>query len=93
VITGLPDSIAVSSPVTLVAYTTPGATCLVKVKYHGGKASLAPGLQKKQVADATGKVSWTWTVESGTEVGTGTATVTCKVHGDSSSKSKVFVTV
>ena len=92
-ITRLPASIAVNSTATVIAVTTPGATCQIKVKYHSGKSSLAPGLLKKQVADATGKVSWTWTVEAGTKAGTATATVTCKLHGKSADKSKVFVTV
>jgi ribosomal protein L40E len=92
-ITGLPASVASNATVTLVVVTSPGATCDVKVKYHSGKLSLAPGLAKKQVADSAGIVSWTWIVESGTEAGNATATVTCKLKGNSSSKSKVFVVI
>jgi hypothetical protein len=90
-ITSLPSTVSANSTVTLVAATAPGASCQAKVKFHSGKPSTAPGLAKKQTADATGKASWTWTVDSGTDSGTSTATVNCTLKGKSGSKSKDFV--
>jgi hypothetical protein len=88
-ITSLPASAATASTATLSALTLPSADCQAKVKYHSGKSSLAPGLAKKQVADAAGRVSWSWTVEP--DPGSSTATVSCKLKGKSASKSKAFV--
>lgn len=90
-ITVLPDSVTANSTVTLGAATLPAASCQARVKYHSGKLSLAPGIQKKQVADSTGKVSWVWTAEA--DIGTSTATVSCKLKGNSASKEKVFVVI
>lgn len=88
-ITALPGSASVASQVTLDAATLPGASCTAKVNGHSGKASLAPGLKKKQVADASGNVAWVWIVDP--DRGTATATVACKLKGQSASKSKAFV--
>jgi ribosomal protein L40E len=91
-IASLPAAVAATTTATVVATTSPGAMCKIKVKYHSGKSSTAPGLLKKKVADATGRVSWTWTVEAGTLPGNATATVTCSLKGKSATKDKVFVT-
>jgi hypothetical protein len=91
-IASLPAPVAANASATLVATTSPGATCKIKVKYHSGKSSTAPGLLKKQVAGATGIVSWTWTVDAGTQPGAATATVSCTLKGKSATKDKVFVT-
>jgi len=90
-ITGLPDTVSANATTTLVATTAPGASCQAKVKFQSGKPSTAPGLAKKQTADATGKATWTWIVDPGTTPGTSTATVTCSLNGMSGSKSKDFV--
>jgi len=90
-IASLPASVAANSSVTVVVTTSPGATCRVKVKDHAGVLSGAAGLKKKQVADSSGTVSWTWTVEPKTSKGNSTITVTCRLGGRSGSKSKVVV--
>jgi hypothetical protein len=92
-ITSLPASVAANESVTLTAVTAPNASCKVKAKFSGGKASLAPGLSKKQTADTAGSVSWTWIVDSDAQPGTGTVTVSCNSNGHGVSKSKVFVVV
>jgi hypothetical protein len=46
-----------NTTVSVVVVTSPGASCTVKVKDHGGKLSLADGLKKKQVAGSSGIVS------------------------------------
>ncbi len=53
-IASLPASMAANATVTLVVVTSPGASCKVQLKDHGGKLSLADGLKKKAVADASG---------------------------------------
>jgi hypothetical protein len=90
-ITSLPASVAPSADATLVAVTSPGATCRVSVKYHSGTVSAAKGLKPVPVADSSGTVSWTWTVGPSTGAGTSTATVTCTLGGHSASTSKTFV--
>jgi RNA polymerase subunit RPABC4/transcription elongation factor Spt4 len=90
-ITSLPASITPGTDATLAALTSPGATCDAKVKYHMGPPAVPPGLLKKQVADPAGKVSWTWTVDLGTQSGDSTASVSCNLHGHAASKSKKFV--
>ena len=90
-ITVLPDVVTANSTVTLGAVTVPAASCQAKVKYHSGKLSLAPGFKKKQTADSAGKVSWVWTADA--DIGTTTATVSCKLKGNSASKDKIFVVI
>jgi hypothetical protein len=80
-----------NTTVSVVVVTSPGASCTVKVKDHGGKLSLADGLKKKQVAGSSGIVSWTWTVDAATKKGNATFTVTCKLGKKSVSKSKVVL--
>jgi hypothetical protein len=90
-ITSLPASINHGANATLVAVTSPGATCRASVKYHSGTVSAAQGLKPKPVADSSGSVSWTWKVGTSTGAGTSTATVTCTLGGHSASTSKTFV--
>jgi hypothetical protein len=90
-ITSLPASIAHGANATMVAKTSPGATCRASVTYHSGTVSTAAGLQTKPVAGSSGTVSWTWKVGSSTKPGTSTATVTCTLSGHSATKSKTFV--
>lgn len=89
----MPNSIAANATVTLVVVTSPGATCKAQVKDHGGKLSLAAGLKKKQTADATGTVTWTWVVDKATTSGTATVTVTCNLGPQSGSKTKDVVVI
>jgi hypothetical protein len=90
-ITGLPASVGHGANATLVAATSPGATCSASVTYASGTVSTAAGLQTQPVADSSGTVSWTWKVGASTGPGTSTASVTCSLGGDSASTSKTFV--
>jgi hypothetical protein len=89
-ITSLPASVAPSADATMVAVTSPGATCTPRVKYASGTVSKAQGLIV-QVADASGSVTWKWTVGPSTGAGTSTASVTCSLGGASASASQNFV--
>ncbi len=87
-ITSLPASVSHGANATLVAVTSPGATCTPTITYHSGTVSKAQGLGP-QVA-TSGTVSWTWKVGSSTGSGTSTAEVTCTLGSDSASASKTF---
>jgi hypothetical protein len=89
-ITSLPASVAHGANATLVAVTSPGATCSASVTYASGTVSGAAGLQTKPVADSSGTVSWTWKVGASTGPGTSHADVTCSLGGDSATASKDF---
>ena len=89
-ITSLPASINHGANATLVAVTSPGATCSATVTYASGTVSTAAGLKTKPVADSAGTVSWTWKVGTSTKAGTSTAKVTCSLDGHSASASKTF---
>ncbi len=89
-VTSLPASVAHGANATLVAATSPGATCTVSVTYASGTVSTASGLQTKSVADLSGTVSWTWKVGASTGPGTSTASVTCSLGGASASTSQTF---
>lgn len=60
---------------TLTISTAAGADCKIVVEYGSGP-SQAAGLGEK-TADASGGVSWTWTVGQTTKAGRYRATVTC----------------
>jgi competence protein ComEC len=72
---------SVTSPVskggyaTLIAQTSPNASCTITVYYKSGPSSAA-GLIP-QNADASGNVSWTWKVGTRTTPGTWRIVVTC----------------
>ena len=89
-ITSLPASVSHGANATLVAVTSPGATCSASVTYASGTVSTAAGLQTQPVAGSSGSVSWTWKVGSSTKPGTSTATVTCSLGGASASSSQTF---
>jgi hypothetical protein len=56
--------------------TNPGASCSIIFVPPHGTTSTADGLAAK-VADATGKVAWSWVVDARSPVGPGSVTVTC----------------
>jgi len=89
-ITSLPASVGHGANATLVALTSPGATCSASVTYASGTVSTAAGLQTQPVAGSSGSVSWTWKVGSSTKPGTSTATVNCSLGGASASSSQTF---
>jgi len=75
------ESISVTNPVsqganaTLIARTTPGASCSITVYYKSG-ASKASGLEP-HTADSNGSVSWTWKVSNNTTPGNWRIVVNC----------------
>jgi hypothetical protein len=89
-ITSLPASIKHGANATLVAVTSPGATCSASVTYASGTVSSAKGLQTKPGAGSSGKVSWTWKVGTSTKPGVSSAEVTCQFGASSASTSKSF---
>jgi hypothetical protein len=89
-ITSLPASIKHGANATLVAVTSPGATCSASVTYASGTVSSAKGLQTEPGAGSSGKVSWTWKVGTSTKPGVSSAEVTCQFGASSASTSKSF---
>ena len=89
-ITSLPASIKHGANATLVAVTSPGATCSASVTYASGTVSSAKGLQTEPSAGSSGKVSWTWKVGTRTKPGVSNAEVTCQFGASSASTSKSF---
>lgn len=89
-ITSLPASINHGANATMVAVTSPGATCSASVTYASGTVSAAAGLQTHPVAGSTGQASWTWKVGTSTKPGTSTAIVTCSLGGTIASDSRAF---
>ena len=61
---------------SVVAQTTPGASCSISYRTPAGTSSTAQGLTRK-TADGNGVVSWTWEIGTSTRPGTGTVVVTC----------------
>jgi hypothetical protein len=74
--------VSVSSPVdagayaSLVARTSPNATCKLSVTLPSGRESQSSGLGPA-TADASGQVQWNWQTGTNTRSGTATSTVTC----------------
>jgi hypothetical protein len=89
-ITNLPASVSHGANATLVAVTSPGATCSASVTYASGTVSTAAGLRTQPIAGSSGSVSWTWKVGTSTKPGTSTARVTCSLGGASASASQTF---
>ena len=77
-----PTISSVSSPVkkggkaTVQAKAGPNQSCNLDYVAPGGTKSTASGLGAK-TADASGSVSWTWTIGGNTNPGPGKLTVTC----------------
>jgi hypothetical protein len=72
---------------TVVASTTPGASCSISYTTPAGTNSTAQGLSPK-TADSSGTVSWTWSIGRSTQRGTGSVVVNC---GDSSAQSSIQI--
>ena len=68
---------------SVTVQTTPWASCSIRYATPLGTVSTAEGLTAK-LADAVGRVSWSWAVGSGTSVGIGTVSVTCGAFSASS---------
>ena len=75
-ITSAPSSATPGQRVSLTAQTAPGAQCTLSVTLPSGRDSTASGLGPG-TANASGAVTWTWTIGNTTNPGTATATVTC----------------
>ncbi len=88
-ITSLTSPITAGTKATLVARTSPGASCTITVVYKSGPSSAA-GLGPA-TAGANGDVSWTWTVGSRTTPGSWPVTVSCMADGLTASATATLV--
>ena len=71
----LTSPVAQGGKATVTIHTAVGADCKIVVEYDSGP-SQASGLVEK-TADASGDVSWSWTVGQTTKAGKWPITVTC----------------
>ena len=69
------ESVAGGDAAKVVITTADAAECTIKVTYDSGP-STASGLDG-QTADASGKVTWTWTVGRNTKAGTWPIDIAC----------------
>jgi hypothetical protein len=69
------ESVAPRDKATVVITTAAGAECTITVTYDSGP-SQASGLDPK-TADASGKVTWSWTIGSNTIAGTWPIDIAC----------------
>lgn len=67
--------------------TMPSRECSISYVTPNGQASTAKGLEKK-VSDLDGRLTWKWTIGTGTKVGKGTVKVTC---GDASESRQITI--
>ena len=89
VISSVTSPVSHGSQASVTATTSPGAACEVEVGYASGP-SKAAGLEPKP-AEATGAVSWTWTVGAQTQVGTWPIAVTCSLGSETATTGTSFV--
>lgn len=68
---------------SVTVQTTPGASCSIRYATPLGTVSTTEGLTAK-VADAAGRVTWSWAIGARASVGFGTVTVTCGAFSASS---------
>lgn len=71
----VPESVAAGDKASVVITTADAAECTIKVTYDSGP-SQASGLGN-QTADASGKVTWSWTVGRTTKAGTWPIEIAC----------------
>ena len=73
-LTVLGGKLGLSASATM--HIAPGSSCSIIYLHPAGKVSTAKGLGPK-TAGTNGVVEWTWLINRGTAVGTGSVTVTC----------------
>ena len=82
-----PNLVSYGTYPTLYAYSSPGAVCTASVVYSIGRAPVSFS-GSAQTVGGSGKVGWSWHMESKGSGGTGT--VTCTFHGVSKSATASF---
>jgi hypothetical protein len=82
-----PNSVSYGSYPTLYAYSSPGAVCTASVVYSTGRAPVSFS-GSAQTVGGSGKVGWSWHMESKGTGGTGTAS--CTYRGQSKSATASF---
>jgi hypothetical protein len=82
-----PNLVAYGSYPTLYAYSSPGSVCTASVLYSTGRAPVSFS-GSAQTVGGSGKVGWSWHMESKGTGGTGTAT--CTYRGQSKSATASF---
>ena len=65
---------------SVVAQAPPPAQCSIAYRTPAGTMSQAEGLGPS-IADASGRVEWTWAIGTGSRTGTGNVTVRCEPGG------------
>jgi hypothetical protein len=82
-----PNPVSYGSYPTLYAFSSPGAACTASVLYSTGRAPVSFS-GSEQTVGGSGKVGWSWHMESKGSGGTGT--VTCTLRGQSKSATANF---
>jgi hypothetical protein len=82
-----PNPVSYGSYPTLYAYSSPGAVCTASVVYSTGRAPVSFS-GTAQTVGSSGKVGWSWHMES--KGSGGTRTVTCTLQGQSKSATATF---
>jgi hypothetical protein len=82
-----PDPVSYGSYPTLYAFSSPGAVCTASVLYSTGRAPVSFS-GSSQTVRSSGKVGWSWHMESKGSGGNGT--VTCTLRGQSKSATANF---
>jgi hypothetical protein len=82
-----PDPVSYGSYPTLYAFSSAGAVCTASVVYSTGRAPVSFS-GSAQTVGGSGKVGWSWHMESKGSSGTGT--VTCALRGQSKSATASF---
>lgn len=82
-----PNPVSYGSHPTLYAYSLPGAVCTASVLYSTGRAPVSFS-GSAQTIGGSGKVGWSWHMESKGSGGIGT--VTCMLRGQSRSATASF---
>ncbi len=89
-LTAVPTSVPAGSSATVAARSLPAAVCTITLTLPSGRISTVAALLQSHSADASGAVSWTWTITANTKPGTATVTVHCEANGASATASHPF---
>jgi hypothetical protein len=82
-----PNPVSYGSYPTLYAFSSPGAVCTASVLYSTGRVPLSFN-GSSQTVGGSGKVGWSWRMES--KGSSGTRTVTCTLRGQSKNATATF---
>lgn len=86
----LPLNYAQKTEAQLQIQTYPQTPCSIKVTWPSGSISTSKSLAP-QISDESGFITWTWSVNWNTKIGTGKIDLFCTYNSQSYSKSMPFV--